>query len=1554
MPEPTHLLVIGAYRDNEVEPPHPLLATLDELRHASVDVRTVGLACLPDEEVHAIVADTLHATRSQVRELAELVMEKTSGNPFFIDEFLRTLHAERRIAFSSRAGTWTWDLREVKGLGITDNLADLMVRRLERLPVATLEVLRLAACLGSDFDLELLAEAGSSPLARPLARCDLAADTEVWSLLSPAIHERLVGPLDTGWPSGAAGLVSDGHRHTASCSYRFLHDRVQQAAYESIPENLRPSLHLHLGRILLAKASPETRGEKIFDIVDQLNRGLGLVLEESERVLFAALNLEAGKRARRTTAYKEGLAYLRCGIDLLPKDAWTKHYRLSFALHLSYAECAYLAGHFHEAEGFSNAFRPRIRTATEMAELYAIRIVLESNRGRYDRALELEREALGALGHPVPRMKTALPLVAARAKVALAMTGRDVETLAKLPDLADPRDMAAMKIISKLWPPSHFADKRFFAWAVHENLYIAIKRGLSAAAAPGCSHYGMYLAAERDYGRALAYGKLALTLANREDARAYRSHVYFIFGLCIKPYARDHLRTCIPFMERAIEFGLESGDLLFICYAAATLPMVMFMVGDSIDDVYAETERRERSIRAFRSDDMILYLRVLRQGMRCLRGETQGRASLTTDDLQESALFADVHASPALLPRGFYLMVKIILLTLFGETREAVEMILRSEKVIASGDEVSVYYTEYSFFACLALIEGLRDPELDKSAIERMLKRKHMLLADLAKVAPMNFRHKHLLVSAELAELKRRPSLASKRYEQAIREATLNGYPQHAALASELAGRALSRRGRRQAAQSYLEAARAGYGRWGAAEKVRALTEAYPESFRSRAREHASTTVASERAPATLDVVSIVRASQALSSEISLPALLERMMRVIVQTSGAQRGSLLVEQDGQLRVEAHLDAAKNVLRLSPEHAVEVGDVASEAIVRYVLRSGEDVVLAHAEQGGAFTHDPYVACHASKSLLCLVVRHRDRAAGVLFLENDLSTHAFTEERLEMLRLLVAQAAISLENARLYESTQKLNRALRASEALLRELFEGMPVGVYMVDAQGRATFANRRATEILGQGVDPALTPDSATFYQAYVAGSNESYPKSRIPLLRALEGERSMVDDIEIRLHDRTVPLAIWGTPVRGDDGAVRYAILAFQDISLQRAADADRARLVEQLSQTERLESIGRLAGGVAHDFNNLLTPILALSDLAAGSLPSDAPIRGHLVQIRRAAEHAAELTRQLLAFGRRQVLEPQVLDLNQELRNFEGMLRRVVREDIDVQLRLDPELGRVRADPAQVQRVFMNLAMNAADAMPRGGQLTLETENVFRSGAPNALDTAEPLGQCVVLRVSDTGHGMDKQTLAKVFDPFFTTKAPGKGTGLGLPTVHGLVTQHGGQLLVRSEQGRGTTFELFLPRVSEHGGKRTPVPSPEKEHRPSGHGETILVVEDDAAVRAVVEDVLRNDGYCVFATGEPTEALSIAHTLGERLELLVTDVVMPVMNGPTLLDTLLRTQPALAALFVSGYSEGALSEVAALDARGELLEKPFLASELRAKVRAIFETRAKSRTRA
>jgi two-component system cell cycle sensor histidine kinase/response regulator CckA len=507
-----------------------------------------------------------------------------------------------------------------------------------------------------------------------------------------------------------------------------------------------------------------------------------------------------------------------------------------------------------------------------------------------------------------------------------------------------------------------------------------------------------------------------------------------------------------------------------------------------------------------------------------------------------------------------------------------------------------------------------------------------------------------------------------------------------------------------------------------------------------------------------------------------------------------------------------------------------------------------------------------------------------------------------------------------------------RALHASERRLVQILEAVPLGILVADETGQIVFANAGGQKTLGSGVVASVGVGKlAEVYQAYLAGTDQLYPTERMPLVRALRGEVSAVDDMELHHGDHVVSLSVKGAPILDTDGKIVSAVVAFIDTSERKSLEA-------QVRQASKMEAVGQLAGGVAHDFNNLLTVIMSYGSMLLDRLAPDDCNREDVQEIAAAADRAAALTKQLLAFSRKQVMQPQVMDINAVIHDVENMLRRIIGEDIELQTSLDPGVGTINADPGQLQQVLMNLVVNARDAMPAGGRLQISTSNSRLSvesaqGAVRAVD-----GDYVVLTVSDTGTGMTTEVQRRLFDPFFTTKDQGRGTGLGLSTVYGIIKQSNGEIFVHSELGEGSSFNVYFPHftaTAEH-----PVPAAKAVEVPRGF-ETVLLVEDDANVRSLATRVLAGYGYNVLVASGGVEALAIALDPTILIDVVLTDVVMPGINGRELLEQIVSARPGLATLLMSGYTDDEVLRRGVMQGEAVFLQKPFTPEQLARKVR-------------
>ncbi|MBD2524691.1 AAA family ATPase [Nostoc sp. FACHB-133] len=1139
------LFLIGAYRNNEVNPTHPLILTLEQLRKQGAVIGEIILTPLTLEPLNQLIAETLHQNTDNVTALAQLVLHKTEGNPFFVGEFLRMLHGENLLTFDAKNLCWQWDIAQIQAQNITDNVVDLLLNKLEKLPHDTRHILQLAACIGAEFDLYTLS-----------IICEKSSKIVFQDLLV-AIQIGLIQPL------------SELDENLLVQEYKFLHDRVQQAAYALIDEAHKQVVHLQIGRQLLENNSLKQITDRLFEIVDNLNQGIDLVTDQLERNKIASLNLSAGQKAKAATAYKAALNYFNMGLKFLSAESWENEYHLTLALNSKAATVAYLSGHFSQMEQLVGVVLNCAKTVIDKVKVYDSRIQACLSQGNPQEALKIGLEVLRLLEVNIVETPSQLDVQRGLEETASLLADREIKDFISLPKMTAPEPLAAIYILSSVVAAAFMVSPTLMVLIVCKMVNLSINYGNATCSPLSYAAYGLILCGVvQDIELGYQFGKLSLSLMEKLNAKKENTQALEVLGTHVIHW-KEHIKETLPILIDAYKNGVETGDFEFAGYAAYNVCCHSYFVGQELTELEHKITTYSQAISQIRRENPLNWTAILWQTVLNLLDISENPSRLIGCAYnEERSLPSAIQANDR--PEIHYLYLnKLILCYLFGEYHQAVQNAIKAEQYL-DGVTALIAVPLFHFYDSLAYLSGLTHAA--ESQKETWLNRVNINQEKMQKwadYAPMNYLHKFYLVEAEKARVLGQVLEAEEFYEQAIFGAAENEFIQEEALAYELAAKFYLERGRSKIAQTYMKEAHYCYERWGATAKVNDLETRYPQlltqpSARSGTSIRATSGTTSNRSGVTLDLATVMKASLAISSEIELDRLLRSLMQILIENAGAQTGFLILENSGEWLIEASCKLAdvESVDATRVLQSLPTKNHLPESIIQYVIRTHESIILNDATREGNFINEPYIQHNQTKSLLCLPLLNQNKLVGVLYLENQLATGAFTPTRSQVLHLLSTQAAIAIENARLYSK-------LRESESKMTQFLEAIPVGVAVVDTSGHPYYFNQQATQLLAKDIDPSLTLNELTeVYQTYLAGTDQKYPTERMPIIRALRGEHTRVDDIELYHNNTTIPIEAWGTPVFDEQGNVTYAIAAFQDITERKQAEqllADYNRTLEQ-----------------------------------------------------------------------------------------------------------------------------------------------------------------------------------------------------------------------------------------------------------------------------------------------------------------------------------------------------------------------------------------------------
>ncbi len=1194
-----YLLVLGAYRDNEVSAIHPAMLMVEDLKRSQKIVSTIRLSPLNLNDINKLICDTLHCSIEKGQYLTELIYQKTQGNPFFITQFLKALHTDGEIWFNHNGGYWECDLVRVQALSITDDGVEFMAERLQKLPLATQEVLKLAACIGDRFDLNTLtivAEQSRSITA-----------TALWQSLAAGLILP-TSQIYKFWQSANSQQIE--FESNINLSYRFLHDRVQQAAYTLIPAEQRQSIYLKIGRLLLENVSLAARAEQIFAIVDRLNLGRSLMTELAERERLCQLNFQAAQKAQLANAYAAAAAYLEICIELLPPDRWQSQTEFTQRIYESAIEVAYLGTNYDRLEQLITIFLAHTDSLIDRIRVHEIQMLATKAQGQLPAAIQIGLQLLQSLGIEFPAQPTPGEIAPALAHSLLTWQGQTIASLVDLPTMTDPIDLATMRILTQMIPSAYQSTPLLMPLLIFKQIELSIAKGNCDVSPFIYADYGLVLCGiVGDLEAGCQFGQLALDLLDRFQLTTAKCRTYFIVHSYISHWQAS-LSSRLPLLREGYQLGLATGDLESSALNAQMYCAYAYFSGQELSSLADEMAAYRQGILQIKQETALNYQAIYHQTVLNLLGQSEDPCQLI------GSIYSEVEMIPMLQQHSYrtalyYLYYhKAVLAYLFGQERLAADYAVL---VASYADSMVGMFAIALFCFYHALIDLQLYPsmsELERVQCLEKIAEDRSKLRQWADAAPMNHLHKLHLVEAELQRVLGNKAEAIELYDLAISQAKINGYIQEKALANELTAKFYLAWGKEKVAAVYMQEAYYCYAKWGAKAKTEDLERRYPQllvpilqpvHYSGLNSLSTLTTIANSvtknqtksQAKNTLDLVSVIQSAQVLSKTIDLEELIQQLTQIILENSGAETCILALPD---LHGEWHIRSMVTVKSTVPI-ARQLSQLLTEGIdypanLIYWIKNTFATIICDARQPLVIP-DRYLQLHQPQSVFALPIVKQEQVLGVVYLEHRHVPDIFTENTKIVISFLCTQAAIALENANLYRKSQAATANAKIQQGYLSALLDNIPHLAWLKDRDGRFIAVNQSfgkvidcdPIECVGKTDFDFLPPDLAQQCQdddlQIVASGNRKITEEKI--LNA-QGHECWLETIK--------------TPIKNHDGEITGTVGIALDITDRKQIQADLAASKQQYY--DLIQSID----GVVWEYDLTTDRFTFVSDRAAALL--------------------------------------------------------------------------------------------------------------------------------------------------------------------------------------------------------------------------------------------------------------------------------------------------------------------------------------------------------------
>ncbi len=1039
-----HLLLIGAYRDNEVSLGHPLMMILAEIKKHGAKIQTIILQNLSYLKLNEWISDTLKCAEESAWPLSQFVHQKTKSNPFFITQYLKALHQDGLITFNLTEGCWQCDITQINQQSLTDDVVEFIALQLGRLPLLTQEVLQLAACIGNQFDLATLAIVSQQSEVETAA-CLWNALLSGFILPQSEIYKFFVDESQILTPETSQTVT-----------YKFLHDRVQQAAYSLIPETEQASAHYQIGQLLLQQISPLAREERIFEIINQLNYGISLIVEQQERDELAKLNLETSRKARAATAYQAAHEYATTGLALLGVEAWQRQYEMTLALHEIIAEIACLCGDFEQMNQIIKTVIHQAKTPLDQVQVYQVKIQAFNSRNQFVEAIATGQFFLQVLGVCLPDHPTDDDMEKARQEINNLIGDRGIETLIHLPKIKDAEKFAIIQIAASILPACYMTSSPLYPLVVALQVKLCIQFGNNLFSSISYVSYAFQVKVVwQEMTEVQQFGQLAYRLAKEPDAKSQRVSAFVVFAGYIH-HCTAHLRETLPILQEGYQAGLETGNLEFVIYTVQIFSLNAFWSSQLLSELEAQIHAYHQHLVSLNQVTTAKHYLIYWEMARILLGHSEDEVMLRQDSY-EAKLLDHVKISKDAFRLCIFYLHRFILNFWLGDLLKAELDAVQSRQHLSACVGTIIEPVFYFYDSLIAMATPVPETQL------RRVEENQAQLQHWATYAPMNHLHKYHLVEAEKHRILNQKTTALEFYDLAIAEAKENEYLNEEALANELAAKFYLDWGKEKVASGYMQEAYYCYSRWGALAKINDLEQRYPQLLQPilqlrQINLNPLETIATNAYAGTLsptftcsssnvsisdilDFSSILKAAQAISSTIELDELIVICTQIILQNSGAIKSALVLPSQNIWQVKAmtifnpQYNSPIQAQTCLDSQLLETCKDLPVNIIHYVKNTKQTIVIDNGKTDISGLIGDYMLKYKPQSVCCTPILHQGNLLGILYLEHQFLVGVFTQNRLSVLNLLCSQAAISLENAKLYQQAQQALQDLQHAQLQL---------------------------------------------------------------------------------------------------------------------------------------------------------------------------------------------------------------------------------------------------------------------------------------------------------------------------------------------------------------------------------------------------------------------------------------------------------------------------------------------------------------------------------------